>query len=190
MTKNMRVKTGKYFTEMIVMGIFYAGAITIATPYFAATMIPKLIRIAVNNKKERKIFCSTFSRLKQKGLIRIVKKNRQIYISLTREGKKRAGKYQIDNLKIEKTGKWDGKWRILIFDIKEKQRIKREALRGKIKQLGLFKLQNSVWVHPCDFHKETRILRSFFGLTRDEMQIITAKSIENDKKIKSFFRLR
>ena len=189
-SKNMRVKTGREFTENIIMGIFFAGVITIAAPYFTAIAIPKIIRFAIKNKKEKQAFCNTFSRLKRRGLIKISNRNGQIYISLTTEGKKKAGKYQINDLRIKKPAKWDKKWRILIFDIREDHREKREVLRGKLKELKLFKLQDSVWAHPFEFQKEIDLLRSFFGLTKDDMQIITADKIENDKKIKLFFGLK
>ncbi len=186
----MRIKTGKEITENIIMGIFFAGTLTIAAPFFVSILIPKIIRCVIRSRKEKQSFCNVFSKLKRKGLIKIAQQNGQIYISLTAEGKKKAGKYQIDNLEIKKPKKWDGKWRILIFDIKENQRIKREALRGKLKQLNLFKLQNSVWIHPYEFRKEAGLLRSFFGLTKDEMQTIIADKIENDKKAKLFFKLK
>ncbi|MDO8529421.1 MAG: hypothetical protein Q7S18_02025, partial [bacterium] len=110
--------------------------------------------------------------------------------SLTEEGKKKAGKYQIDNLEIKKPKKWDKKWRILIFDIKNRDKLKREALRGKIKELGLYQLQKSVWVCPYEFVKEMNILRSFFNLSNDEMKIINAHEIENDNDIKIFFNIK
>ncbi|OGI16846.1 MAG: CRISPR-associated endonuclease Cas2 [Candidatus Moranbacteria bacterium RIFCSPHIGHO2_02_FULL_40_12b] len=109
---------------------------------------------------------------------------------MTPEGRKWAGKYQIDDLKIKKPWHWDKKWRVLIFDIKEKQRSKREALRGKLKELGFYQIQKSVWVCPYEFKKEIAILRSFFGLTSDEMTIMEVNSIENDQKIKSFFKIK
>lgn len=185
----MRVSTGKKFTENIIMGIFFAGVIAIASPYFVATKIPEIIKCMIRNRRERRSFSNTFSRLKKNGLINIDNRNGQIYISLTKEGKKRAGKYQIDNLEIKNPGKWDRKWRVLIFDVKEKQRIKRDALRGKIKELGLYKLQNSVWAYPYDFFKEAKLLRDFFGLTGDEMQIITNCKLEKDKELKKNFQL-
>ena len=81
------------------------------------------------------------------------------------------------------------KWRVLIFDIKDKQKMKREALRGKIKELGLYQLQKSVWVCPYDFIREVDIMRSFFGLSQSEMKVITAFQIEDDWIIRRFFGL-
>lgn len=186
----MRVKTGKEFTENIIMGIFFAGTIPVTAPFFATAMLPKIIRCIIRNRVERMALSNAFYKLKKRGFIKVTRRNKQIYISLTKEGKKKAGKYQIDNLKIKKPAKWDRKWRIMIFDIKENHRIKRDALRGKIKELNLYKLQNSVWAHPFEFWKEADLLRSFFGLTKDEMQIIIADKIENDKKIRTFFGLK
>ena len=116
--------------------------------------------------------------------------NGQIYISLTPKGKKQAGKYQIDDLEIRRPKKWDEKWRILIFDISEKHKLKREVLRGKIKQLGMYKLQDSVWVYPYEFKKEMDVLRNFFKISQDELKIITATDIENDLRAKVFFGLK
>ncbi|EKE10949.1 MAG: hypothetical protein ACD_15C00170G0001 [uncultured bacterium] len=117
-------------------------------------------------------------------------KKGQLFISLTKEGREKAKKYDIDFLEIKKPKKWDRKWRILIFDIADKHRVKREALRGKIKELGLFQLQKSVWICPYEFFKEVAVMRDFFGLSNEEMQIITATSIENDHDARIFFNLK
>lgn len=50
------------------------------------------------------------------------------------------------------TRKWDGKWRILIFDIPEKRRHLRDMLRDRLVRLGFVNIQKSVWLtpYPCD----------------------------------------
>ena len=45
---------------------------------------------------------------------------------------------------------WDGKWRIVSFDIEEKQKSVREYLRNKLVSLGFGKLQESVYISPLD----------------------------------------
>jgi len=179
-------------TKTILKGILFAGGIAIAStsPVFVSRAIPALARFAIGKlKRKKRSFYDVFSYLKRKNLLVMENRKGQLFISLTPEGKKIAGKYQIDDLRIKKSRKWDGKWRILIFDIKDKERIKREALRGKIKELGLFQLQKSVWIHPYDFSKEIGLLRSFFNLSKDEMKIIIAAEIEEDEKARKFFRL-
>ncbi len=183
-------------TNAILKGLFYGGAIAIAStsPFFLPRILPRIIKYARYQKKkrenEKKGFYNAFYKLKNQGLIEMEYRNKQLYISLTEEGRKRCGKFQVDDLKIKKPLRWDKKWRILIFDIKEKNRVKREALRGKIKELGLYPLQKSVWVCPYDFFKEMDTLRRFFGLKDKEMKIITASEIENDAEIRTFFGIK
>ena len=195
----MANKKDDYLSVKILKGILWSGLFVAAcgSPRFAPSALPqlaKLISYKIKKRKkgtsdEKKLY-SAFYYLKKKGFIEIQNKKGQIYIFLTKEGKKLAGKYKIDDLKIEKQKKWDKLWRILIFDIKEDNRILRDSLRGKIKQLGLFQLQKSVWVCPYDFFKEIKLLRDFFGLGEGEMRIITAYEIENDKEIRKHFRLK
>ncbi|GBE17217.1 CRISPR-associated endoribonuclease Cas2 [bacterium BMS3Abin15] len=181
--------------KIILKVIFYTGAIAIAStsPSFVPRIMPKLIKYASyrlkQNKKKNKKFYNAFYYLKNRGLVEINYKGKQMHISLTEEGKKKAKKYQIDDLKIKKPRKWDKKWRVLIFDISDKHKIKREALRGKLKELGLYQLQKSVWVCPYNFQKEIDILRGFFSFKNDEINIITASSIESDQGPKTFFGL-
>jgi len=184
----------KEITKTIFKSLLIGGAIIISAndPHFFMRVLPKIIKsisYKVNSAKKKKEFYDTFYRLKKRDMIKFEYRGKQIYISLTKEGKKAAGKYQIDDLKIQKPERWDKKWRILIFDIKNRDNIKREYLRGKIKELGLFQLQKSVWVYPYDFQKEAGVLRNFFNLSKEEIKIITACEIENDQNVRSFFRL-
>ncbi len=182
--------------KIILKGLFWGGAIAIAStsPFFFPRVLPKIIKYAKYQKKKKEIekrkFYNAFYNLKKQGLVKMEYKGKQLYISLTEEGRKQCGKYQIDDLKIKKPLRWDKKWRVLIFDIGEKYKMKREALRGKLKELGLFPLQKSVWVCPYDFFGEMDILRRFFGLKHKEMKIITASEIESDREIKTFFGLK
>ena len=162
------MRNKKELTKKILKGILVAGGIMIAATdsKFAYKILPKLIKYAkykLNDKKDKKKIYDTFYNLKRKNLIHFENRHGQVYISLTAEGKEKAGKYQIDDLEIKKPKKWDEKWRILIFDVLDKQKLKREALRGKIKELGLYQIQKSVWIYPYDFKNEMDLLRSFFN---------------------------
>ncbi len=187
------MRTKRDTAKTILEGLLFGGAFVIAaysSPYFLPRVMPhilKHIRYKIKRRKERQKFLRSFYYLKREGFINIKKEGKQIYISLTKAGKRKAGRHHIDNLEIKKPKKWDQKWRMLIFDIEDRHKIKREALRGKLKQLGLYKLQKSVWICPYDFFLEMETLRDFFGLKYREMRIITASTIENDDEIKSFF---
>jgi DNA-binding transcriptional regulator PaaX len=188
MAKNKRLNRN---TKIILKGILSTGGL-LAIAAISPMLLPAFgILIKENEKGNRRIknFVNTFYALKRRGLIKFEKKNNQIFISLTEEGKKRTGKYQIDDLKIERPRKWDRKWRIVIFDISSGKRIVREALRGKLKNLGFYQLQKSVWIHPFDCLKEVEFLKNFFGLSDAELRMIISGDIGQDREIKEKYKI-
>lgn len=104
------------------------------------------------NHKSKNTFYSTLSNLKKRKLINHNEKMQNF--SLTPRGKKQAffSKNKIKSLifkqKKSKKEKWDGYWRIVVFDVPEKLKRTREALRDLLKDIGFYKLQGSVWVYP------------------------------------------
>jgi len=165
----------------------YAGVIYFAasSPYFTI----HLMRYLKKKKYQRKKVYDAFYNLKRRECIDIKTKNHQIYISLTDKGKKIAGRFQIDSLKINQPKKWDRKWRIVIFDIAQLKNLQRNAFRGKLKELGFYLLQKSVWIHPFPCKDEIELLREFFGLGQREIRLITAENIENDHFLRKIFKL-
>ena len=127
--------------------------------------------------------------MKKAGCIRIERKGKQIYLRLTEKGKRMAGWLQVDALEIKRPRKWDEKWRIVIFDISQLKKFYRELFRGKLKELGFYPLQKSVWIHPFDCQDEIELLREFFGLTKDEVRLIVAENIESDDWLREIFKI-
>lgn len=50
--------------------------------------------------------------------------------------------------------RWDGVWRLVVFDIPEKRKTSRDMLRMKLKSLGFGMWQKSVYVTPHDIMRE------------------------------------
>jgi len=182
--------------KSILKVLLAAGLITVAcaSPRFSRVMMAHLLNSEKRKNglsgKDRKKYYNAFYYLKRNKLLDIEYRGNQMYFSLTDQGKKKAGRYKIDELEIKKQQQWDKKWRVLIFDIQDIHKAKREALRGKLKELGLFQLQKSVWVCPYEFKKEMDILRDFFGLDTGEMKVISASEIEADEAIRKYFNLK
>lgn len=180
-------------TKKVLYGLLVGGAIAVAatSPYFGLYVSKKIF--FPSHKKDTRVsktqWNNAFYYMKKKGYLNFQKKSGQIYISLTREGRKKAGKYMIDEMHIEKPKKWDRKWRVVVFDIPNVTRLIREALRGKLIEFGFYKLQQSIWIFPYDCEKEVRLLRQFFGLDAAQLQLIVAEKIEDEPKVKKLFKL-
>jgi len=101
-------------------------------------------------------------RLTEKGYIQKGTMEDEICIKLTELGLKAF--QGISERKIEKRFlnvkpkkfKWDGVWRVVIFDIPEENKRVRYVLRETLKILGFRPLQKSVWISKRNFTKEIR----------------------------------
>ena len=129
------------------------------------------------------------SRLVKRGLIRLVMREggKRSYV-LTEKGKLCAEEIMNDAPGNPETRRWDGKWRIVIFDIWEKRRVKRDALRRILKRNGFSRLQSSVWVTPYDCEEMISFVRAEHTLGRSLVYII-ADEIENDGALRVCYKL-
>lgn len=168
--------------------LLIAGAVSIAatSPYFVWNIMKGFQKAKqYGNKKTY----DTFYKLRKQGYIDIQQKNHQIFISLTKKGRAKAGRFQIDSLKIKKPRVWDKLWRLVIFDIPQLKSLQRNAFRGKLIELGFVPLQKSIWIYPYECDDEIKLLRDFFGFSEKEVRLIVAQNIENDSYLRKIFKL-
>ncbi len=107
--------------------------------------------------------------------------------TLTDKGRLKALTYNFEKLTIKQKD-WDGKWRFIIFDIPEKFRVGRNALREKIKKLGFYELQKSIFIFPYECSNETEFIVEFFGINK-YVRYGTMDFIDDDVYLKNHFKL-
>ncbi|MBZ1345039.1 MAG: hypothetical protein KY055_00090 [Candidatus Nealsonbacteria bacterium] len=175
----------------VLLTLATTGMICVAatSPYFGINIIREIKRWKKYKKYKKRKITDAFKRLQKQGCLDIEIVKNQIYIHLTKEGKKLAGWMQIDALRIKRPKRWDGKWRLVIFDISQVKKFYREVFRGKLKELGFYPLQKSVWLYPFDCRDEIELLRSFFGLSKREMRLIVCEDIGGDKGLREYFKI-
>lgn len=115
-------------------------------------------------------------------------KDRTLSLILNDKGRQRVLTYEIENIKIIPNKNWDHKWRLVIFDIPEKYKKIREAIRYKLKQLGFYQLQESVFVFPYECQNEIEFLVEFYNIRLHVRQII-AEKIDNELHLKQIFKI-
>ena len=109
-------------------------------------------------------------------------------VEITKEGKKKVLEYNLDDMKLKVPKKWDGWWRIVMFDIPQSKKKGRDAVSRKIKELGMYPIQKSVFVSPYVCKDEIDFMGEFFGV-REYIIYIRAKEIEGVREIKEHFGL-
>ncbi|MDH4330647.1 MAG: hypothetical protein OEV93_03795 [Candidatus Moranbacteria bacterium] len=111
-----------------------------------------------------------------------------VKLVLTKEGRRQARKLSLlggsINCKYKK--KWDDKWRVVLFDVPEKDRVFRNILRSHLKELNFFKLQHSVFVSPFPVEKMIQELTRLYSAEL-YVRVITATKIDNEKELKKHF---
>ena len=175
--------------NIILKTIAVAGVVGMAV---VAPNVLQALKIFSNDNKKynKKVYINkSITNLINKGLIKFETKNGQKFVRLTLKGKQELAKYELGDLEIKKPKKWDRKWRIVIFDIKEKRRKTRDILRNTLNRLGFIKLQNSVWVFPYDCEELIIMLKSNLFVGKDILYM-TVDKLENDKWLKEVFGLK
>jgi len=106
---------------------------------------------------------------------------------LSQKGKLKALTYHFAKMKIERKD-WDGKWRLVSFDIPEKIKRAREALRNKLREVGFHELQKSVFVFPYNCKDEIEFIVEFFDI-RKYVRFGVLDYIDNEIELKKVFKL-
>ncbi len=131
----------------------------------------------------------TIARLKKQKDIQVTEKNNQIIIQLSKNGKEKVINNAIDELDIQQPKNWDGKWRLVIYDISSKRKSTVNSLRKRLLSFGFLPFQESVFIYPYSCFKEIELLRGFYGLSA-EIHYLVVCNLENEDVFKGYFNLK
>ena len=170
--------------KIILETVATAGILSIALVAPNVLKSLKMLGIDVSDRK-KEIVNSARKRLVTTGLLEYDKKG---YLKLTEKGVQKLRLFTRENYQIPRPKKWDKKWRVIIFDIKEERKTSRDKIRKTLFMLGFLRLQDSVWVHPYDCEDFIMLLKADFSVGR-ELLYMVVDIIENDKVLKKEFNL-
>ena len=140
---------------------------------------------AINRKALRQALRGLY----QSQLVDIREKEKgRVEMVLSKQGKRKVLSFKLDTLSIKKPARWDGKWRIVCFDIPESEKKAREALRFHLRRLGFYPLQKSMFVVPYFCEDELDFLIEYHNL-RPHVWQITAEDLDNALHLKDIFHL-
>lgn len=125
-------------------------------------------------------FTGAVSRMLKTGHIDKIIKEGEPYLRLTGLGKKALTRDFPLLLLREK--KWDRLWRIVFYDVNEKQRSTRLALQQKLENLGFGRLQKSVYISPLPICEDLREFLENRGLSDFVFVGICRKLFAGDEK--------
>ena len=136
-------------------------------------------------KLQFKKYYDTVYNLKSRGAIKVIRQNGNKFIQLTKKGQLEV---LLAKAKIRPASKWDGKWRVLTFDIPEDARDKRDGLRRLLKSNNFIKLQASVFINPYPLNREAIRYLKQTGLD-SYIRIMRVDELDSDTDLKKKFKL-
>ena len=132
-------------------------------------------------------YSRTIYRLKKQGVLTITKKNNKKFLQLTNKGQIQA---LLTMAKMPKaTRRWDGKWRLIMFDIPEQSKAQRNLLRKILKKQGLKKLQASVFIGPQPINRAAIEYLKLSGLI-NYIRMLRVDEVDNEKELLHLFHLK
>ncbi len=125
-----------------------------------------------------KSFYNTIYRLIKQRFLERKENNKGMCLWISEEGTKLIVRFHPEK---------DGVWKLVIFDIPEKQKYVRVVLRAKLKALHFKKWQNSIWVSPyaldAEIEEELKELgKKFF------VRLIKTKEINVTDDLEQMFK--
>ena len=168
--------------RIILQTISIAGIIGVSLVAPGVIVAMKKLGILPKNR-EGEIIGTSRNRLIKNGYL----KYQNGKLTITERGERYLMK-EIIYEKLKNKKKWDGKWRVLIFDIPERKKTMREYIRHNSISIGFMRLQDSVWIYPYDCEDLITLLKADLKIGKDVLYMIV-EALEYDKPVKSYFGL-
>lgn len=137
----------------------------------------------IERHKRKKCLRQTLKRFKERGLIA---KSEGFY-KITKKGVIFFLRYRKLN-KQDDTRKWDGKWRLISFDVPTKNNKERNILRRALQENNFYQLHQSAWIAPHEMTKEFWRFVVLNGLNK-YCKIMLIEVLDGDEEIKKHFKL-
>lgn len=176
------------YQEIILRSLATVGILGVALVAPNALQALKIFGVGKKSQDFRYRCNKKIFVLERAGYIRFVTRGDKKFATLTKKGQREVDKYTLGDLQIKKPKRWDRKWRIVSFDVKNTRTPLRNLLRHHLKRLGFVQYQKSIWIHPYACEEVIILLKSYFKFGKEVMYIV-AGYLENDKALKERFGL-
>lgn len=188
--KNPKKKKGRkariaVVQKAVLYALAAAGGLAMALIAPNALQVLDQFGWVKTRRSSRATISRSVERLKRANLVTTDERG---LVELTQKGRKRLSEIERADYELPKPKGWDGKWRIVSFDIKEKRKEVRELLRMTLEAVGFAHLHHSVWVYPHDCEEFISLLKVDYHAGVEVLYII-ADYIENDGWLRRRFDL-
>ena len=176
--------------NLLLRSIATVGLVSVA---FIAPKITRLLKELDRPAKSRehlyRRITQGIGRLEQDGLVKVSGEYAKRRVKITEKGRRLLARIEFSEYTIPEPVFWDGKWRILVFDINERRRRTRNQLRRLLQGQGFIRMQDSVWIYPYPCDEFVSLVRAHLKSGVGEMRFFVAEALESDKALREHFRI-
>lgn len=171
--------------EIILSLILVTGVMAVAVAMPNAVQLFKYFK--PRNTYERNRIKRSVVRLEKRGLIQKMNTADDGFV-LTAKGEEKALRHKLESMKIARPKKWDGKWRLVMFDVPEGKVQARRSINLALKKLGCIHYQKSVFITPFPCKEEIDFVGKCFNV-RQNIRLVIAERVEGDAPLKKAFNV-
>lgn len=173
-------------TDALVATVAIAGVLA------AGAIAPNLIQLfagtAFGRPSQRVRIGRALVRAERRGFVTISGGRRSpLRVRLTDSGRRHLARRELEGMGSQKPARWDGRWRLIIFDIPEERRSLRDALRESLHRIGFLPLQQSVWLYPYDCRDIVELIRAAHGFHPVSVRYLVVSELEDDRAFRWHF---
>jgi hypothetical protein len=170
--------------NILLAGIAIAGIVGVATVAPNAMQLVKYFIPEDDIKRHYKYRANhSLKKLITDGYVHEKIINGRKTFSLTNKGKLRY-----ESLKEKRVTRWDGKWRLVSFDVYEKNRNKRDLLRKELQSYGFQMIHQSTWAYPYPCDEYIALLKSDLSFGKN-VQYMLVEYLDMHIELKRLFDL-
>lgn len=170
--------------------IALAGVLTAAAVVpNALAELRKLDPAYVKQKNLRRRIKETLWRMERNKLVTLPDRGTMGRVLLLPKGEALIERIQAQEYIIPKPLLWDGKWRMVMFDVPEARKSIRNQLRLLLQSAGLLRLHDSVWVHPYPCDELVTLIKAHLKNTRGEVHYVVSELVGSDRFLREKFKL-
>lgn len=159
----------------------------------AVPSLPALVKPILNEKSNKDwkrynqwYLQRTLKRLKKQKMIDFDIEEEEMVVKLSNRGKQKILKYSLEEMEIKRPRVWDRKWRLIIYDVPNQKRRAADDFNRMLSDLGMYRMQRSVFICPFPCEEEVEFLREFLGIS-EYVWMLTVTHFENDKVFRDYF---
>ncbi|PIP14590.1 hypothetical protein COW98_02080 [Candidatus Roizmanbacteria bacterium CG22_combo_CG10-13_8_21_14_all_35_9] len=180
----------QYILAGLGIGVVLGGTI-LFSPNFPIIIgsILKIIEEVKGIKIPKKKVMRVLKQLEKKQLVNLERRGNEVYVTLKNKDDVSVIKYSLrELLNLKKKKDWRGKWFMVVFDVPEVERKKRNYLRGFLREIGFYPYNQSVYVFPYECEKEISLIKKIVEGGK-YINYIIAERLEREDQLKIFFGL-